>query len=123
MLAVLLNSAGLGLKSSTALKDHVLVLPYTCFTNFTSDMGILLCFRFLGGFHWQEYDVTGRSSSLTAKDDGIPLGCSWNVTGVSATRACSSADTWVQLADALKICIEFKCNKPKKKLAQQYVDK
>ena len=64
--------------------------------------GKLICFRFLGGFHRQAYDVTGISSSRATGVNGPPLGCNCNITGVIATRACSKAETCVQLADDLK---------------------
>lgn len=56
-------------------------------------------FLFLGGFHWQEREVTSSSFSSVP---GASFGNSWNCGAVMETSAWSSADTCVQLADFLQ---------------------
>ena len=48
------------------------VRPYTCmcFSNIASDIFMVLSFLFLGLFHWQMYDVTGRASSSSRAPSG-----------------------------------------------------
>ena len=75
--------------------------PYTCFSNVASDIFMVLSFLFLGLFHWQMYDVTGRASSSSHAPSG-PGERKGDMGGWIATKACSRAETCVQEADFLR---------------------
>lgn len=82
------------------------IVPKVCFSNLACAIGKVLSFLCLGGFHWQGRYATGMSSLRSStKVEVVPdvRGLSWNWGNVSKTNACSNADTWVQLADFLKV--------------------
>ena len=103
--AVCLYFCGRGSNSSSGSSSIFFCFPKVCFSTWMSLILVLLCFRWRGGFHWQGYDVTGRSSSSIST-----LSMNWD--GVMATSACKSADTCVHVADFLY----YKNNDPCTKL-------
>ena len=63
----------------------------------------VLSFLFLGGFLWHGREVTGISLSLSTTEARGRFGLRLKDAGCNPDRACTVAETCVQLADFLQV--------------------